>query len=170
MNRALILVLALGATLAHALDAPNIVTIAPGIVTAGQPTAKALASLRDEGFTAVVYLVPPGASDAVAGEADIVRSQGMDFTQLPMRWEEPTDANFDAFAAAMARTHDGKVLVHCQVNLRASTMTFLYRAIVLREPVDKAYESVTGVWSPNAVWKRYITAQLARAGIAFDPF
>jgi len=124
MNRALILVLALGATLAHALDAPNIVTIAPGIVTAGQPTAKALASLRDEGFTAVVYLVPPGASDAVAGEADIVRSQGMDFTQLPMRWEEPTDADFDAFAAAMTRTRDGKVLVHCQVNLRASTMTF----------------------------------------------
>jgi hypothetical protein len=31
------------------------------------------------------------------------------------------------------------VLVHCQVNLRASTMNVLYRAIVLREPVDKAY-------------------------------
>jgi protein tyrosine phosphatase (PTP) superfamily phosphohydrolase (DUF442 family) len=170
MNRALILVVAFGATLAHALDAPNIVTVAPGIVTAGQPTAQALTSLHEEGFTAVVYLVPPGASDAVVGEADIVRGQGMDFTQLPMRWEQPTDADFDAFAAAMTRMRDGKVLVHCQINLRASTMTFLYRAITLREPVDKAYDNVTAVWSPNAVWKRYIAAQLARAGIAFEPY
>lgn len=84
MNGAFMLLLAFGATLAHALDAPNVVTVAPGIVTAGQPTAQALASLREEGFTAVVYLVPPGASDAVAGEADIVRGQGMTFTQLPM--------------------------------------------------------------------------------------
>ena len=97
-----------------------------------------------------MYLVPPGASDAVAGEADIVRAQGMDFMQLPMRWEPPTDADFDAFAAAMKRLRDGKVLVHCQINLRASTMTFLYRAITLREPVDKAYDNVTAVWSPNA--------------------
>jgi len=170
MKRALAVLLVWGIPLAHALDAPNVVPVAPAIVTAGQPTAKSLASLRDEGFTAVVYLVPPGAHDAVAGEADIVRAQGMSFTQLPMQWDQPTDADFDAFAAAMTRTRDGKVLVHCQVNLRASTMTFLYRAIVLREPVDKAYENVAGVWSPNAVWKRYITAQLARAGIAFEPY
>jgi len=62
------------------------------------------------------------------------------------------------------------VLVHCQINLQASTMTFLYRVIELGESPDKAYESVASVWSPNEVWKRYVVAQLARAKIAFEPY
>lgn len=70
----------------------------------------------------------------------------------------------------MTRMRDGKVLVHCPINLRASTITFLCRAITLREPVDKACDNVTAVWSPYDVWKRYITAQPARAGIAFEAY
>ena len=87
-----------------------------------------------------------------------------------MHWQQPIDADYAAFAAAMKRMPAGKVLVHCQINLQASTMTFLYRVIELREPPDKAYESVAAVWSPNDVWKRFIVAQLARAGVAFEPY
>lgn len=170
MKRAIVSALALHAALACAVDAPNVVAISPRLVTSGQPNAESLASLRDEGFTAVIYLVPPGAHDAVPREAELLRRQGIEYVQVPIQWERPTDADYDAFAAAMSRLADGKVLVHCQINLRASTMAFLYRAIALREAPDKAYESVASVWSPNAVWKRYTTAQLARAKVAFEPY
>jgi len=170
VKRAAALLFAVYAAAASALDAPNAVTISPHLVTSGQPGAKALASLREEGFSAVIYLVPPNAPDAVPREAEILREQGIAFAQVPIQWERPTDADYDAFAAAMKRFAGGKVLVHCQINLRASSMTFLYRAIALREPPEKAYESVAGVWSPNAVWKRYIAAQLARASVAFEPY
>jgi len=70
----------------------------------------------------------------------------------------------------MKRARDGKVLVHCQINLRASAMTFLYRAIVLGEPADKAYEGIAAVRSPNAAWKRCIVAQLARSNSVFEPY
>ena len=171
MKRALALLVASYAALASALDAPNVVTISPRLVTSGQPSGKSLASLREEGFTAVLYIPPPQAGNAAAGRsAELLREQGIEFAQVAIHWEQPTDADYDAFAAAMKRLPDGKVLVHCQINLRASTMTFLYRVIALREPPDKAYESVAAVWSPNAVWKRYVAAQLARAGIAFEPY
>lgn len=170
MTRALLLLCALHAATAAAVDAPNVVPVSPHLVTSGQPNVRSLSSLRDEGFTAVIYLVPPDAVDAVPREAELVREQGLEFVQVPIRFDAPTDADYDAFAAAMARLGSGKVLVHCQINLRASTMAFLYRAIELREPPDKAYEGVASVWSPNGVWKRYATAQLARAKIAFEPY
>lgn len=158
------------AAAAGAVEAPNVVAISPHLVTSGQPNVRSLSSLREEGFTAVIYLVPPNAIDAVPREAELLREQGIDFVQVPIQFDRPTDADFDAFASEMKRLRDGKVLVHCQINLRASTMTFLYRVVVQGEPADKAYESVAAVWSPNATWKRYAVAQLARAGIVFEPY
>lgn len=57
----------------------------------------------------------------------------------------------------MKKFGDRKVLVHCQANLRASSMTFPYRVIVDHESPETAYEPVTQVWLPEGSWKRLIT-------------
>jgi hypothetical protein len=62
------------------------------------------------------------------------------------------------------------VLVHCQINLRASSMVFLYRAIAKKENPQAAYDSVTRVWKPDGPWMRFIKAQLEKNGVAFDPY
>lgn len=164
--------IALIACHAHAqtgLRAPNVVPVSPGIVTSGQPDAASLARLAQEGFGAVIYLAPPTVPDAVRGEESIVRGQGLEFVNIPVDFDKPTQADFDAFAAAMDRFADRKVLVHCQVNMRASTFTFLYRAIVRREAPETAYEAVSRVWVPRGVWRTFAREQLRRANIAFEP-
>nr|WP_229224503.1 protein tyrosine phosphatase family protein [Duganella violaceicalia] len=152
------------------IEAPNAVEISPRLVTSGQPGAKALAGLAAQGFGAVIYLAPPTVSDAIAGEAEIVRRQGLEFINIPIGFGNPTEADFQAFVAAMERLRDRKVLVHCQVNMRASSMTFLYRAIVLHEKPELAYESVARVWSPEGPWKSLLVSQLRKAGIQFEPY
>ncbi|KQV86289.1 hypothetical protein ASD15_29930 [Massilia sp. Root351] len=152
------------------LTAPNVVAISPTIVTSGQPTAASLAALAGQGFKAVVYLAPPTVPDAVTGEADIVRRQGLEFVNIPIEFGEPTEADFEQFAETMSRFQDRKVLVHCQVNMRASTLTFLYRVIKLREPPEQAYQAVARVWSPRGAWNRLLTSQLRKAGIEFEPY
>ena len=152
------------------LDAPNVVTISSRLVTSGQPTAKALSQLSSQGFGAVIYLAPLTVPDAVPNEAEIVRGQGLSFVNIPIRFGEPTDADFQAFVEAMKRFRDRKVLVHCQVNMRASSFTFLYRVIVDGEDPAKAYDAVAGVWSPDGRWKNLLVAELKKAGIAFDPY
>lgn len=152
------------------LQAPNVVPISSTLVTSGQPTPDALARLAAQGFGAVIYLAPPSVSDAVPAEADIVRKQGMEFVNIPIPFNNPTQADFQAFVAAMGRLGDRKVLVHCQVNMRASSMTFLYRVIVRGEIPEQAYESVTKVWSPQGPWKHLLVAELREAGIAFEPY
>jgi protein tyrosine phosphatase (PTP) superfamily phosphohydrolase (DUF442 family) len=142
------------------LQAPNVVAISASLVTSGQPSRGALAKLSAQGFGAVIYLAPPTVANAVPGEADIVRKQGLEFVNIPIEFGNPTEADFQSFVEAMNRLRDRKVLVHCQVNMRASSMTFLYRVIIGRENPEQAYESVARVWSPQGPWRALLVAQL----------
>ncbi len=83
----------------------------------------------------------------------------------------PGDARLATRSRSTWKAQSGrKVLVHCQINQRASSMVFLYRAIALKEDPGKAYEAVTRVWAPDATWKRYMKDMLLRHGIRFEPY
>ena len=157
---------------AHAagLAAPNVVEISPRLVTSGQPTAAALAALGEQGFGAVVYLAPPTVHDAVKEEPAILAAQGIAYVNVPIDFMRPAARDYEAFAAAMAAHAGKKVLVHCQVNMRASTMVFLHRVIESKEDPDTAYQSVARVWSPSGAWKRFLVATLRSHGVSFEPY
>jgi hypothetical protein len=93
------------------IQARNVVAISEQLVTAGQPTAESLAGLAKLGFQAVVNLAPPAVSGAVAGEAEIVRGQAMEFINIPVDWNKPTEADFQSFAATMQNLRGTRVLV-----------------------------------------------------------
>ena len=152
------------------LDAPNVVAITPRLTTSGQPTAAALAGLGAAGFEAVIYLVPGGVSDAVADEEGIVRRQGLGWAYIPVPFDSPKEAHFDAFVAALARWPDKRLLVHCQLNLRASSLVLLHRVLVGREDPERAYDAVAAVWSPSGPWLQLINSLLRKNGMRFVPY
>lgn len=134
--------MAVAALLAHsavlAVNAPNVVAIDSKLVTAGQPSAEALSGLKAEGFDAVIYLAPSSVDDAVKDEPAILARQGIEFVHIAIPFGAPTEAHFEAVAAALTRLKDKKVLVRCQVNMRASTMVFLYRVVQRMESPSSA--------------------------------
>ena len=154
----------------HDGPTPNRVDISPALLTSGQPTKAFLETLKEQGFEAVVYLAPPTVGDALADEHKIVGKQGLVFVNIPIVWEKPTPEDFQSFTRVMRALEGRKVYVHCQMNLRASSMVFLHRVITLKEPPDKAWESVTKAWVPNSTWKAYIRATLKANGVEYDPF
>jgi protein tyrosine phosphatase (PTP) superfamily phosphohydrolase (DUF442 family) len=171
--RSIVFALTLGAatgTVAEAprLVAPNVVEVSSRLVTSGQPSAEALAGLKAQGFEAVIYLAPPTVADAVRDEQLIVTRQGLTFINIPIRFDNPSEADFETFSSLLNGLGSRKVLVHCQINLRASSMVFLYRTIVLKEDPRAAYEALSGVWFPDGPWRRLIEGQLRKHKIAFE--
>jgi len=162
--------LAPAAARASSLEAPNVVAIGPRLTTSGQPGAQALSRLRELGYEAVVYLAPATVPDAVREEPAILAQQGIEFVHVPIPFGAPSLEHFDAVNEALQRLRERKVLVHCQVNMRASTMVFLHRVVQLREDPASAWEDVTRVWVPHGAWKRLVTDVLARHGVRFAPF
>lgn len=155
---------------AQAVDAPNFAPINAWLSTSGQPPEATLRTLGRQGYQAVVYLAPSDVPNAVPGEAGILQSQGLEFVHIPIPFGAPDESHVQALFAALDRLKDRKTLVHCEINMRASVMVFLYRAIRLRESPAAAYEPVARVWSPRGVWRKLIVEQLARHKVAFEPY
>ena len=149
---------------------PNLTVIDSKLTTSGQPSAEWLGTLRDQGYEAVIYLAPPTVEDAVREEPLIVGRQGLVWVNLPVRWNAPADADYETFAALLQSLRGKKVLVHCQVNFRASTLTFLYRVLVEKTDPQQAWEAVSKVWTPRGPWKELMLDRLKKNGVAFDPF
>lgn len=155
---------------AQNIDAPNVVPITAQLTSSGQPTAKALEGLAAQGYEAVIYLAPPHVSDAVREENLIVGRQNLLFVNIPIVFNKPVVSDYESFAAILQGLANKKVLVHCQVNMRASTMVFLYRVVVGKDDPALAYEAVSKVWAPSGPWKQLMLDVLQKHKIAFDPY
>ncbi|MEO8314067.1 MAG: protein tyrosine phosphatase family protein [Pseudomonadota bacterium] len=148
--------------------APNVRVISPLLVTAGQPDRASLQRLKAEGYAAVISLAPGNTTDAIPDQAEILAAQGVEFVHIPIPWQTPEAKHLDAMAAAMQRLKGKKVLVHCQMNMRASAITFLYRTIYEKEDPAKAWGDVKALWTPTDQWAEFIKGQLRAHGIAFE--
>lgn len=132
--------------------------------SSGQPTEKQLALLKEAGFERIVYIAFSNSGKALANEDVLVKELGMDYVHIPVTWDQPTAADFYAFAGAMQRLRDRKTLLHCQVNYRASAFSFLYRVLYDDVPIAKAKADMNTVWEPNETWRKLIFEILEENG------
>ena len=132
--------------------------------SAGQPTAAQLEDVRDAGFERIIYIAFSTDRNAIANEDKLVRDLGMDYVQIPVVWDAPTLADYESFAAVMQREPDRKTLLHCQVNMRASAFSFLYRVLEENVPMAAAKADMNTVWEPNDTWRDLIFEVLEAHG------
>ena len=154
-----------------ARDQPaNLVRWRPGLASSAQPTPLYLARVKAEGYDAVINLAPAQSHGSIANESAIITGQGVPYLNIPVDFRKPTAADFAQFVEEMKPRSDQNVLVHCQVNMRATAFVFLYRVIHEGAPVDEAAAKLTGVWIPDRVWKKFIDDTLAAHGKKADIF
>jgi hypothetical protein len=112
----------------------------------------------------VIDLAPSDALGSHADEAALVHAGGMACEHLPVDFARPTAAGYARFAALMRKHAGQRVLVHCQLNLRASVFVYLYRVLELGEDPDRAFEDVQMVWQPSRQWRELIRELHAARG------
>jgi protein tyrosine phosphatase (PTP) superfamily phosphohydrolase (DUF442 family) len=132
--------------------------------SSGQPDAEQFQALRDAGFERIVFLAFSDHHDSVANEDRIVKNLGMEYVHIPIVWDAPTKSDFYLFAGSMKQEPHKKTLVHCQVNFRASSFSFLYRVLYEHVPMDQAKDDLDSVWVPNTTWRKLIFTILEENG------
>lgn len=138
----------------------------PVFSSSGQPSARQLETLAAAGFARVIYLAFSNDETAVDHEDNLVKKQGMDYVHIPVDFDNPTLADFEDFAAVMNRDPNNRTLLHCQINLRASTFSFLYRVIYAGVPMLEAKNDLDGVWRPDRVWYLFLVDVLKAHGMS----
>lgn len=134
--------------------------------SSGQPTEEQLRTLQKTDFERVIFLAFSDSDGSLANEDRLVRDLGMDYTHIPVVWEAPAKRDFYTFTAIMRQFPKLKTLVHCQVNYRASTFSFLYRVIYEDVPMDRAKDDLYSVWVPDITWRSFIFSILEENGVS----
>lgn len=126
--------------------------------TAGQPTEEQLRAAAAEGFQAVINLATDMPGFSLPDEAGLVHSLGMEYVHIPVDWQNPTLADFEAFDAALIRLGDAKVLVHCQANFRVTAFYGLYAMNRLGWSEAEAEAFRASIWqgSDYPTWEQFI--------------
>ena len=128
------------------------------ITLSGQPTEQQLSEIAALGVTHVINLGPHWNKGALEDEAASVADAGMEYIYIPVDFDAPTQADFDAFEKALDALADTKVHVHCIYNARVSA--FMYKRAKLRdERAKEAFELMDGIWRPGAVWAQLISIE-----------
>ena len=145
-------------------DPDNLVKWREGLTSAAQPKSEYLARVKTLGFDMVINLAPPQSQGSIDNEGGIVGRQGLVYVNIPVNFGNPTAEDFRVFSEVMKSVTKKNVLVHCQVNLRGSAFSFLYRVIHENAPIEETRNKMLGIWSPDAVWRKFIDATLAANG------
>ena len=104
----------------------NFIRVNERILTGGQPTAEQLRAAAEEGIQAVINLATYNPEHSLENEQGLVQSLGMAYYPIPVIWDQPKEADFEAFEAALDALGDQKVLIHCAANYRVTAFYSLY--------------------------------------------
>lgn len=144
-------------------EAFNFRQINPQLTTSGFVTADLVSELKDRGYGAVINLLPDHNDRALHGEGNLVLAQGLRYVHIPVDFDNPTDADLEAFFAAMDECADVKTHAHCAANWRVSAFVGLYLVSRGTWTVAEADELIAGLWTPDRfpAWAAFISAHRA---------
>ncbi len=133
----------------------NFLQISDRLATAGQPTVNLYPAIVGAGYQVVINLALNDSPNALADEGAITRQLGLEYIQIPVEWNAPAVADFQAFRIAMDTHLNAKIFVHCAANKRVSAFVYLYR---VSQGVDEiiARQDLAKIWMPDAIWQTFI--------------
>ncbi len=144
----------------------NFRSLSPDLLTSGQPTASQLREIARTGVQTVTNLALPTSDNALPDEEKLVRSLGMEYIHIPVKWEHPTPTDLERFLEIMQTQAGRKLLVHCAANYRASCFVALWRILRQGWSREPALAEMHQIWDENQypVWKQFIHDALIQEG------
>lgn len=142
----------------------NFLRLSENLSSGGMPKAEQLRDGAAKGVQVVINLAPQDVPDALPEEAALVHELGMQYINIPVKWDTPTKDGLDQFMNAMDEHREQKVFVHCQANYRASAFISMYRILRQGWEQEPALQVMHKIWDEDAypVWKMFIEDTLRR--------
>jgi protein tyrosine phosphatase (PTP) superfamily phosphohydrolase (DUF442 family) len=148
------------ASAASAQAPANLVSWRPGLTSSAQPSAEWLGQVKENKYDIVVNLAPPQSHGSLMNEGGIVGAKGVPYVNIPVNFANPTAEDFRLFTEILKANRERNVFVHCQVNMRGTAFTFLYRVIHEGADPRDTLAKLQSVWNPDPGWKRFIEETL----------
>ena len=125
--------------------------------TSGQPTEEQLIMLANNGYQVIINLAEKCRVGCFEiDEKNILQSQRVTYVHIPVKFNNPTQLNFDEFVYTIRNFKNKKIWVHCAANMRVSAFVYKYRRDILDLDHDKIFLDMKAIWNPNDVWNSFL--------------
>jgi uncharacterized protein (TIGR01244 family) len=112
----------------QAPDIRNFLKVTPEFCTGGQPRPEHFAMLKADGVKAVLNLRQPGEHRADEEQA-AVKEAGLRYFNIPVNYQQPTDAAVDEFLKITDDTANRPMFIHCTAAIRAGAFWMIRRVL-----------------------------------------
>jgi uncharacterized protein (TIGR01244 family) len=106
----------------------NFMQVTPEFCTGGQPRVEHFAKLKADGVKAVLNLRQPGEHRADE-EQEAVKAAGLKYFNIPVNYQNPTDANADEFLRITDDPSNRPMFIHCTAAIRVSAFWMIRRVL-----------------------------------------
>ena len=138
-------------------DIRNYYKVDERVITGGQPTDGQIRAAAEEGVQVLINLATIDPRYSLDDEAGLAQSVGLEYHHIPVVWEQPTPADFDAFVEVMRQTQDKRKLIHCAANYRVTAFYALYAMQELGWSEEQAGALRAIMWQRKyLVWDAFI--------------
>ena len=127
---------------AQASDVPairNFLQVTPQFCTGGQPRPDHFAKLKADGVKAVLNLRQPSEHRADEERA-AVEAAGLKYFNVPVNFQNPTDASVDEFLRLTDEASNRPMFIHCTAAIRVGAYWAIRRALRDGVGVEAALE------------------------------
>ncbi len=142
----------------------NFINIDERVSSSGLIITVNLQSFVDEGYDCVINLLPDDNEHARKGEKESFAALGIDYHYIPVDWEAPTQANYEAFETAMMATKNKKLHIHCAANYRATAFYGIYAHKHFSWSADKINNFTDDIWalSDFPIWRAFVDKMVCK--------
>ena len=142
----------------------NVLRVDEHTLTAGQPTEEQLRAVAAEGVEVVINLATISPRYSLPDEAGLVRSLGLEYVHLPVDWDNPLPADFEAFSSTIDASAGRHVFIHCAANFRVTAFYGLYAMRRLGWTEAQADALRAQIWQHHQypIWERFVSDMKAR--------
>lgn len=117
-----------------------------------------LQSFVDEGYEAIINLLPDDNEHARKNEQEDIEALGIHYFHISVDWDSPTKADYKEFERAMLATKDNKIHIHCAANYRATAFYGIYAYHHLDWSKQQILDFTAPLWqlSDYPVWANLV--------------
>ncbi|MCB1687701.1 MAG: protein tyrosine phosphatase family protein [Halioglobus sp.] len=147
-------------------EAYNYKKVSDTTCTAGRLSEQQLGILKQEGYEAVINLLPDDSQYALPGERELIEQQGLDYQYIPVDFGAPQERDYSEFERALQALGDRKAMIHCAANYRVSAFYAIYAHRNLGWSSQKSGEHIASLWNPaeHPPWDTFIARMLQVSG------
>lgn len=104
----------------------NFISYTQWIASGSRPTAEQIYELKQNGFDAILNIMPLNAKNPLPDEDKITERLNMKYLHLPLDFSLVTNDLYEAFKNALQKFSTNKVFVHCGGNIYSSNLLHMF--------------------------------------------